>query len=131
MCLKEKLSDFHGIILAWSAGSMNCAENVYSAPELDGEAINPYYKRWISGLGLTRINVFPHFESLKNEWLDGLRVIEDIAVGDSFGHEFIAINDGTYIVIENGCQRIYGEAYRIKDGIIELICHNGESIVLE
>ena len=80
--LKERLMDFHGIVVAWSAGSMNCADTVYAGPELDGEAIDPLYERWITGLGLTDINIFPHFQSLKDDYLDGLRLIEDITYAD-------------------------------------------------
>ena len=129
--LKEKLKSFDGLLVAWSAGSMNCADIVYAAPELDGEAIDPNYKRWISGLGITKINIFPHFQSIKDEWLDGFRLIEDITFEDSMGHEIIAMNDGTYITIEDGVQKLFGEAYRIKDGKIEMICQNGMSIILE
>ena len=46
------------------------------------------------------------------------------------GHEIIAINDGTYITIEDGVQKLFGEAYRIKDGTIEMICQHGGSINL-
>lgn len=129
--LKEKLKSFDGLLIAWSAGSMNCAEVVYAGPELDGEAIDPDFKRWIPGLGITNVNLFPHFQSLKEEWLDGLRLIEDITLGDSVGHEIIAINDGTYVMIEDGLQRLFGEAYRMKDGKIERICQNGMSIILK
>lgn len=129
--LKEKICTFHGLIIAWSAGSMNCAETVYAGPELDGEALNPGYERWISGLGLTNINILPHFQSLKDEWLDGMRLIEDITFTDSFGHEIIAMNDGTYIVIEDGKETLFGEAYSIKDGTMRQICQNGLSIELD
>lgn len=129
--LKEKLANFEGMVIAWSAGSMNCAEVVYAAPELVGEAVNPDFNRWIPGLGLTKVNIFPHYQRLKDDWLDGLRVMEDITYADSIGHEIIAMNDGTYITIENGKQIVFGEAYRIKDGIIEQICQNGMSVEIE
>lgn len=128
--LKERLDRFQGMVIAWSAGSMNCAEVVYAGPELEGEAIDPDYKRWLKGLGLTRINIMPHYQSLQGEWLDGLRLIEDITCGDSMGHEFIAMNDGTFILNEEGRETLYGEAYRIKDGEIKQICSHGESLVL-
>ena len=127
--LKEKLADFDGLLIAWSAGSMNCADIVYAGPELDGEAIDPDYKRWIPGLGLTDVNILPHFQRLKDEWLDGFRLIEDITFADSMGHEIIAINDGTYITIADGVQKLFGEAYRIKDGTIEMICQHGRSMI--
>lgn len=128
--LKEKLKSYNGTIIGWSAGSMNCAETVYAGPELEGEAIDPNYERWISGLGLTKINIFPHFQNLRDEWLDGMRVIEDITFADSVGHEIIAMNDGTYIVVEDGKETLFGEAYQIKDKEMIQICQNGMSIEL-
>ena len=129
--LKEKLKGYEGIIIAWSAGSMNCADTVYAGPELDGEALDPNFKRWISGLGITKVNIFPHFEALRDDVLDGLRVVEDITFADSMGHEILALNDGSYIVIEDGKETLFGEAYRILDGKIELICKDGESLILK
>ena len=128
--LKEKLVNGDGLLIAWSAGSMNCAEDVYAGPELPGEAIDPDYKRWIKGLGITKTNIFPHFEQLKDEVLDGMRLIEDITYSDSMGHEIIALNNGSYIVAENGVETLYGEAYSIKDGVQKQICTDGEWIRL-
>ena len=65
--LRERLLNYNGIIVAWSAGSMNCADVVYAGPEFEGEAIDPLYERWISGLGITDINIFPHFQKLKDD----------------------------------------------------------------
>lgn len=128
--LKDRLLDYNGILVAWSAGSMNCADIVYAGPELEGEAVDPLYERWITGLGITDINIFPHFQSLKDDYLDGLRLIEDITFPDSFGHEIIALNDGSYIMLENGQTTLYGEAYMIKDGQQKQICKDGESLSL-
>ena len=126
--LKEKLSDWDGLLIAWSAGSMNCAEAVYAGPELPGEAIDPKFQRWINGLGITNINIFPHFETLKDEMLDGMRLIEDITYSDSMGHEIIALNNGSYIIADNGVETLYGEAYSIKDGVQKQICEDGKWI---
>lgn len=128
--LKERLADFGGIVVAWSAGSMNCAEVVYAGPELEGEAVDPLYERWIPGLGLTDINIYPHFQKLRDEYLDGMRLIEDITFDDSVGHEIIALNDGSYIMIEDGKTTLYGEAYSIKDKQVTQICKDGEFITL-
>ncbi len=128
--LKERLLDYNGIVVAWSAGSMNCADMVYAGPEFEGEAVDPLYERWITGLGITDINIFPHFQNLKDDYLDGLRLIEDITFADSIGHEIIALNDGSYIMIEDGQTTLYGEAYMIKDGQQKQICKDGESISL-
>lgn len=128
--LKERLLEFKGILVAWSAGSMNCAEMVYAGPELEGEALDPLYERWITGLGITNINIYPHFQKLRDEYLDGMRLIEDITFEDSVGHEIIALNDGSYIMIENGQTTLYGEAYRIKDRQLTQLCRDGEFIIL-
>lgn len=81
-------------------------------------------------MGITNINVFPHFQSLKDEYLDGLRLIEDITFADSVGHEIIALNDGSYIMLDDEKTTLYGEAYMIKDGQQTQICKNGEYITL-
>ncbi len=128
--LKERLKSFNGLLIAWSAGSMNCACRVYVAPELSGEASDPDFIRWMPGLGLTETNIFPHYQALKEDVLDGLRVMEDITYADSYVHEILALNDGSYITAENGTETLYGEAYRIKDGVAEQICKNGEAILL-
>ena len=109
---------------------MNCAGTVYAGPEFEGEAIDPLYERWITGLGLTNINIFPHFQSLKDDYLDGLRLIEDITYADSVEHEIIALNDGSYILIEDGNATLHGEAYRIKDRQQWKICEDGDCITL-
>ena len=128
--LKERLQDWDGLLIAWSAGSMNCAEMVYAGPELPGEAIDPNYQRWIRGLGITKTNIFPHFEALRDEILDGLRLIEDITYADSMGNEIIALNNGSFIVIDNGTEILYGEAYSIKNGEQRQICTDDKWIQL-
>lgn len=128
--LRERLKDFGGIIVAWSAGSMNCADLVYAGPEFEGEAIDPNYERWLTGLGITDIKIFPHYQSLKDDTLDGMRLMEEITYPDSMGQEFIALNDGSYILLEDGKATLYGEAYRIKDGVLTQICADGKSISL-
>lgn len=128
--LRTRLLDYKGIVVAWSAGSMNCADVVYAGPEFEGEAINPLYERWISGLGITNINILPHFQSLQDEYLDGMRLIEDITYADSMGHEILALNDGSYIILDDEKTILHGEAYLIKDGKQSQICNDGEILEL-
>lgn len=130
LCLRERLKDYNGIVVAWSAGSMNCADMVYAGPEFEGEAIDPMYERWVVGLGITDINIFPHYQRLKDDYLDGLRLIEDITFADSIGHEIIALNDGSYIMVDGEYTTLFGEAYMIKDGQQWQICEDGKSISL-
>lgn len=116
--LKEVLKNFNGILMGISAGTMNCAETVYAQPELEGESMDPQYQRFLPGLGITSLMILPHYQEIKDAVLDGKRVMEDITYPDSMGREIYALVDGSYILIEDGIQTLYGEAYRIKDGII-------------
>lgn len=129
--LKEYLTDFSGILIGISAGSMNSAKIVYAQPELSGESIDPGYKRFFPGLGLTKFMILPHYQNIKDDILDGKRLFEDITYPDSYGREFFALVDGSYIQIENGITKLFGEAYRIKDGKLEQICKKDSHIVLE
>lgn len=120
--LRRKLQGFSGIIIGISAGSMNAAEWVYSVPEENGEAIDPAYHRWINGLGLTWRRILPHYQMVKDNILDGLRLYQDIILPDSIGTEFINLPDGSYILRdEKGRETLYGEAWMAKDGILSPI----------
>lgn len=83
--LPYSFKDYRGTVMGISAGTMNCARVVYAQPELPGEACDPDYERFIPGLSLTEYNILPHFNAVKNDIIDGMRLIEDIAFGDSFG----------------------------------------------
>lgn len=114
-----------GIAMGISAGSMNCADVVYAQPEMPGEAVNPSYQKFIRGLGLTDVNVLPHYQAVKNDWVDGMRLMEDITYPDSVGRTFYAIVDGSFVLQTEGRKEIRGEAYRISDGRIEKVCERG------
>ena len=114
--LKQNLENFQGMLIAWSAGSMNCAAVVYAQPELEGEAVSKEYKRFMEGLGITNKMIIPHYQDVKNDIVDGLRVMEDITYPDSMGKEFLALNDGSFLVSVDGEESVYGEAFIIKDG---------------
>ena len=128
--LAEGFGGFNGIAMGISAGTMNCARVVYAQPELPGEAADPGYKRFIPGLGLTEYNLLPHFNAVKNDVLDGMRLIEDIAFADSMGRTFYAITDGSYLLQTEDMAEIRGEAYMIRDGAITKVCDNGSILRL-
>lgn len=128
--LAQNFSGFDGIVMGISAGTMNCARIVYAQPEMPGEAADPDYKRFIPGLGLTEYNILPHFNAVKNDILDGMRLIEDITFADSYGHTFYAITDGSYILQTEEGAEIRGEAYMIRDGNIEQVCSEGNIVRL-
>ncbi len=122
--LKHLLDDYSGIIIGISAGSMNSAKTVYACPEIEGEAINKNYERWIEGLNLTNITILPHFNELINEHVDGLNIKEDILLPDSFKHEIYTLNDGSFITIDENNTTIHGECYKVYKGTIKQICKN-------
>jgi peptidase E len=128
--LKELTKRYEGIIIGISAGTMNCADVVYAQPELDGEAIDPEYQRYLDGLHLTKINILPHFQDVKDLSVDGLRVLEDISLPDSKIRPFYALVDGAYIFVDDNRSTLFGEAYWIKDGTITKVCETDKSIQL-
>lgn len=121
MNLKESLEDYDGIIMGISAGSMNCAREVYAQPEEPGEATDPSYQKFFPGLALSEKKVLPHYQAVKNDRVDGLRLFEDITYADSFGHEFYVLVDGSYILKRGEEESIHGEAYLFKNGIMKPI----------
>lgn len=128
--LDKLLKTFDGVIMGISAGTMNAAETVYVQPEEPGESIDPNYQRFVPGLGLTKANVCPHYQKVKNMMLDGQRLFEDITYGDSMGRTFFALPDGSYILSHNGQETLFGRAYRIRNGILELVCTEEKCIDL-
>ena len=128
--LRNLLKGFNGVVIGISAGSMNSADVVYSHPEKEGEAVDPAYQRFLPGLGLTKTNLLPHYQDIKYDVLDGLRVFEDIACPDSMGRTFYAIPDGSYLFIDDCKEELRGEAYIVKDGIISRISSHGKVIPL-
>ena len=109
------------MVFGISAGSMNSAEEVYAQPELDGESLDPDYKRFITGLGLTKTKLIPHYQDIKDRFLDGKRLFEDITYPDSMGHTFIAIPDGSYLYSEDGKEELMGEHFHLAKEKINII----------
>ena len=114
--LREKIRHFDGIIIGISAGSMNSADTVYAQPELPGESTDPAYQRFLTGLDLTKTMILPHYQMVKDSFLDGRRLFEDITFSDSAGHEFLDLPDGSYLMIKDQAETVCGEAYIIRDG---------------
>ena len=128
--LKDMLQNFQGVLLGISAGTMNAAERVYAQPEESGESA-PDFQRFLPGLGITHINVLPHYQQVKDYLLDGMRLFEDVTYGDSYGECFYAFVDGTYLLIEDGMSTLYGEAYCLQDGQMTQISEPGDILVME
>lgn len=125
--LREKLIGYNGIVIGISAGSMNAADIVYAQPEEAYEAIDPNYIKYLNGLNLTPLNILPHWQMVRNTYRDGRHLENDITYWDSMNHTFYALNDGSYVLIDEHTT-IYGEAYKYENGHMECICKNGASI---
>jgi len=119
--LREKIEGFAGIVIGISAGTMNAADIVYVQPEHEGEALDLDFKRFIKGLNLTKTQILPHYQMVKDWYLDGMRLYDDITYGDSYGREFLVLEDGSYLMIRNGEESVWGNAYIISDGQIQKI----------
>ena len=114
--LRDILRSYDGVVMGCSAGSMNCADRVYSHPELEGEAVDPDYRRWLRGLGLTDIHLVPHYHQVRNVVLDGKRLFEDVVFPDSWNHRFHTFPDGGYVLVRDGRSTLCGEAWEITNG---------------
>lgn len=128
--LRALLSGWPGVLVGISAGTMNSADTVYAQPELEGEAISPDHRRFLTGLGITQTMILPHYQMVKDDVLDGLRLFEDITYPDSVGRTFYALVDGSYLFGGDGREELRGEAYRIRNGRMEQICAEGQSFSL-
>ena len=125
--LKGLLEGYDGVVMGCSAGSMNCADEVYSHPELPGEAVDPSYNRWLRGLGLTDINLVPHYHQVKDMVLDGKRLFEDIVFKDSHMHRFYTFPDGGYVMVKDGRSTLYGEAWEITGGTMRKVSEENKT----
>lgn len=128
--LRELMREFEGIVIGVSAGTMNCADIVYSQPEEEGESVDPDFERFLPGLELTGLRILPHYQMVKDNILDGQRLYEDITYADSFGHPLLALVDGSYVLSLDGEETVYGEAYLIWDAHLTPICRKGEMLPL-
>ena len=127
--LRELLEGYGGAVMGISAGSMDMADQVYIQPEEPGES-DPDFRRFAPGLGLTEVNILPHYQKVKDNVLDGQRLYEDITFADSWGHTFFALPDGSWIYQDEEELTLLGEARMIRNGVIELLTKDGETLDL-
>ncbi|MFC3927396.1 Type 1 glutamine amidotransferase-like domain-containing protein [Streptococcus caprae] len=119
--LAELLAGTDKIIIGTSAGSMNSASLVYAQPEEEGEAISSTCERFLPGLGLTDMMIVPHYQDIKDQVLDGMRIIEDITLPDSQGRVFHLLEDGAYLYGDEDGETLYGPVYLAKDGQLTVL----------
>lgn len=129
--LKQILKKSSAVICGGSAGSMNLADMVYCPPEVEGESLNPNFKRFFKGLGKTNVNILPHYDAFLNYALDGKDYISEIIVPDSYNVKIYAICDGSYIVKKQNEIMLYGEGYLISNGTITRLCEKNKKVLLK
>jgi len=126
--LRALLREYTGVIIGVSAGSMNCNDLVYAQPELPGESLDPSFRRFIPGLNLSKIQILPHYQMVRDNILDGKRLYEDITFCDSFGRSFYVLIDGSYVMRKDDTYTLWGEGYLIRDGEMKQICQREHHI---
>ena len=77
------------------------------------------------------MNILPHYQKVKDNLLDGLRLFEDITYADSMGNTFFALPDGSYFYQDDDGLLLCGEGYRLRDGILEQLTQNGDVLDME
>ncbi len=125
--LKELLQDFDGIIIGQSAGSINMAKFAYNSPE-EGEDSEPIY---LEGLGLSNINIEPHFILDTTEFNEMQMYQRMHQLEESKKRPIYALCDGSHILETDNSIVVYGKAFLIKDGSIVQICNDNHSFNID
>ena len=128
--LRFLLEDFPGVVIGISAGSMNCADQVYIQPEEEGES-SPDFDRFAPGLGLTEVNILPHYQKVRDNILDGRRLFEDITYADSYGQLFFILPDGSYFYQDEDSLLLCGESWCLHDGVLDKLQEDGEILDMD
>ena len=116
--LKEKIKDYKGLIIGQSAGAINMASDVFNSPEEMDESEPVFFK----GLGLTNINVEPHFIYDTSNFDEALQYQRDAILLESYNRKIYGQCDGSHILIDRDNNvSICGETYLISNGKISLI----------
>jgi len=122
--LRELLSDFNGIIIGQSAGALNMAYNVFNSPE-EMEESEPIY---FEGLGLTDINIEPHF-TLDTSDFDETEIYQrNKILEESYNRKIYGQCNGSHILITDSNTYICGRTYLIEDGKISLMCDDKQTL---
>lgn len=112
--LRRKLEGYDGTIMGISAGSMNAADEVYVLPEKKSEALDSSFPRFAAGLGLTKLQIIPHYDETIASSVDGLSIRERILF-DSKGKKFLGLPDGSYVMCTDGVELVYGDHYKVEN----------------
>lgn len=90
-----------------------------SARKCRGDAIDPEFSRYRPGLGLTDLNIIPHYNSNRHQMLDGMRFYEDVIAPDTFQTKLYLLTDGSFFEQTDRQAPIgYGEIDLFQNGMI-------------
>lgn len=112
--LKEYIKNIDACIVGISAGAINSAKIVFNSPEEEKDLTNPSI---LEGLGLTTINVEPHFDCDKIS-----KIQMDAILKESNNRVIYGLPDKSYIFNN----KVYGKCYRVYKENIELISNDDE-----
>lgn len=124
--LKKYIND-NSVVIGISAGSINSAKDAYNSPESEEDLNSSPY---LHGLELTNINIEPHF-SLSNLNDDSKKIQMKAILSESNKRILYGLIDGAYIIKTSSKCMLYGESYKIQNGIIKKICNDDEVINID
>lgn len=125
--LKLLLSSFSGIVMGQSAGAINMAVHCFNSPE-ESEESGPVF---FDGLGLTNINIEPHFVYDTSKFDENQIYQREVIIKESFNRPIYGQCNGSHVFIdEDNTATIYGETYLVTNGNIEKICDNNQKYVI-
>ena len=114
--LKEYIKNIDACVVGISAGAINSAKIVFNSPEEEKDLTNPSI---LEGLGLTTINVEPHFDCDKIS-----KIQMDAILKESNNRVIYGLPDKSYIFNN----KVYGKCYRVYKENIELISNDDEAV---
>lgn len=103
------------------------AKSVYNSPE-EGTISEPIY---FEGLGLSTINIEPHFILDTTDFDDMQMYQRKHLLEESKKREIYALYDGSHILETDDSIIVYGKSFLIKDGTITQICNDKESFTID
>ena len=125
--LKLLLSTYSGVVMGQSAGAINMAEHCFNSPE-ELEESEPVF---FEGLGLTNINIEPHFVYDTSRFNENEKYQRKVIIDESYNRPIYGQCNGSHVFIdENNIATIYGETYLIINGNIEKIFENNQKFVI-
>ena len=81
-------------------------------------------------MGLTDINIVPHYNSNKNLKLGEKDFYQDVIYPDTFKFNIYVLSDGSYIYIDEKEKNIYGECYTFCKGNFKKVCFGGSKLII-